>query len=64
MHADELHRTDDTKPIGATAVPEMMPTRIFREGDLGGQSIIIWLLATLWAFKRQDIKWSTLIRSS
>ena len=21
MHADEIHRTDDTKPIGVTAVP-------------------------------------------
>ena len=61
--ADEIHKTDDAKPVGATASPEMIPTGIIGQGDLDEQPIITWLLASLWAFKRQDIKPSTLISS-
>ena len=43
---------------------EMIPTGIIRQGDLEEQPIITWLLASSWAFKRQDIKPSTLISSS
>ena len=43
----------------AMAVPEKIPTGITRQGDLGEQPITTWLLASLWAFKRQGIKPST-----
>ena len=41
---------------------EMIPTGIIRQGDLEEQPIILWLLASLCAFKRQGIKSSTLIK--
>ena len=45
--ADEIHRTDNTKPIEATAVPTMIPTGITRQGDLDKQPVITGLLASL-----------------
>ena len=46
-----MHRTDDTKPIGATAIPKKIPTGIIRHGDLDKQPIITWLLASSWPAK-------------
>ena len=38
-------------------------SHIIRQGDWDEQPVITWLLASLWAFKRQGIKPSTLISS-
>lgn len=35
MHADEIHRTDDTKPVGATAVPREDPNWDYQAGRPG-----------------------------
>ena len=62
-HAGDIHRTDDPKPGGATAVPPETPAWVFRQGHLDEQPIITWLLVSLWAFKRQGIKLSNLTSS-
>ena len=35
VHADEVHRTDDTKPVGATAVPRDDPNWDYQAGRAG-----------------------------
>ena len=45
------------------AVPGDDPNWDFRQGDLGEQPAVIWVLASFWAFKRQGIKPSTSISS-
>ena len=52
-----------TKSVGAMAVPGDDPNWDFRQGDLGEQPAVIWVLASFWAFKRQGIKPSTSISS-
>ena len=61
--AAEILRTEDTKAQEATAVPRETPTGVIRQGDLDEQLVITWLLASLWAIKRQGIKPSTSISS-
>ena len=49
--------------FGQQLSPEKIPTGITRQGDLDEQPVIMQLLASLWAFKGQGIKLSTLINS-
>ena len=60
--AAEILRTEDTKAQEATAVrPRETPSGVIRQGDLDEKLVITWLLASLWAIKRQGVKPSTLI---
>lgn len=41
-HADEIHRTDDSKPVGSAAVPRDDPNWDYQAGVLGEQPVITW----------------------
>ena len=50
MHADEIHRTDDTKPEGATAVTQEDPNWDYQEGRPGWAAcnhMVAWLIVGL-----------------
>ena len=41
-HGDEIHQTDDSKPVGSAAIPRDDPNWDYQAGVLGEQPIITW----------------------
>ena len=62
-HADEIHRTDDTKPIGAVAVPGDDPNWDYqagRPGQAAGNHMVACLIVGLQKARHKAINFDKL----